>query len=711
MRSKSDRNTLFVLMTLLCGILITFGVNTLTNGIHLSKWGYVAVGISLIVLIGANIWILDRQYSRPWKLSSQSGARDRRARMLTRIRHDWIDGYLNTRSNELAQLDLQLADKSSAVERPIDRLVQRSRSQEPHLLPIGTRVISIFDENIGQLLILGAPGYGKTTLLLELTQALLNRAGRDKTLPIPVVFSLSSWAAKRHPLADWLSTELNNLYDEPRASARALIDEDRILLLLDGLDEVAAEYREACVHAINAFHKERGFVPIVVCCRSDEYASLSQKSVKLQLQGAVEVQLLSPDRLERYIRGSGEAFRGLQEALDGDPSLLRFIASPLMVQFAAAAYRTPPSPKEPSSLTVSPTLDLLFERYVAEMLSRRTPVTSYDRNQVDGWLAWLGYSLAHLNQRVFHLENLEQGWLRNEAQQRILNAGLLVFIALIVFVTASSLTIYGFRGDRTAIGVSVASGVMVALFSTPFGRLKDLRPVDRIRLNLREVPRSLWIVLKSFSPLFGLYGGIAAIVLLWRADYHGALEIFLGFVLVWILVGMGLGLPIGLWRALVPGELALRPAPNDGTRRSALSALYTVLFLAVSGATACALIGLALTAIRIRNGVHERLLDGMTDGLRVGVVIGLMVGTVAALYKGGIFCLRHFAVRAQLSAQGAMPWNYARFLDFAADRLLLRKIGGGYIFAHDLLRDHFAKQYDRAAQCSPAPAGDQPPGI
>ena len=701
MRIKSGRNTLVVLMTVLCGILIAIAVNILTNAIHVSKWGIGAVCLSLLVLIIARTWLGVRQYSRPWKVGSQAGGRDTRAQMLARVRHDWIEGYLKTRSNELAQLDLQLADKSSAVERPIDRLVRGYRSQEPHLLPIGTKIIGIFDENLGQLLILSAPGYGKTSLLLELTQALLDRAEEDKALPIPVVFNLSSWAAKRRPLADWLSTELNNLYDMPQASARAWIDEDRVLLLLDGLDEVSTEHREACVHAINAFHRERGFVPIVVCCRSDEYASLSEKSVKLQLQGAAEVQLLPPERLERYIRGSGEAFHGLQEALDRDPTLLRFIDSPLMLQVAAAAYRTPPLPKKLSGSAMSPTLDLLFDRYVGEMLSRRSPVTSYDRQQVDGWLAWLGYSLAQLNQRVFHLENLEQGWLRNALQQRMLNAGLLVFIACIVFVTVSALMLYGFRGDHTAIPVSVGWGVMVALFSTPFGRLKDLRPVDRIRLNLREVPRSLWIGLKSFSPLFGFYGGIAVILVLWRADYHEALAIFLAFLLLWLLVGMALGLPIGLWRALVPGELTLRPAPNDGTRRSALNALYIVLVLAVSAATVCGLVALALTAIRIRNGMHERLLDGMIDGLKVGVIIGLMVGTVAALYKGGIFCLRHFAVRAVLSAQGAFPWNYAHFLDFAAERLLLRRIGGGYMFAHDLLRDHFAKQYDRAA----------PPGI
>ncbi len=37
-----------------------------------------------------------------------------------------------------------------------------------------------------------------------------------------------------------------------------------------------------------------------------------------------------------------------------------------------------------------------------------------------------------------------------------------------------------------------------------------------------------------------------------------------------------------------------------------------------------------------------------------------------------------------------MPWNYARFLDYAAERILLRKVGGGYIFIHRLLMEYFA---------------------
>ena len=55
----------------------------------------------------------------------------------------------------------------------------------------------------------------------------------------PVVFNLSSWAAKHPPLADWLADELNQRYDIPPKIAQSWVEAGRILPLLDGLDEVA----------------------------------------------------------------------------------------------------------------------------------------------------------------------------------------------------------------------------------------------------------------------------------------------------------------------------------------------------------------------------------------------------------------------------------------------------------------------------------------
>lgn len=39
---------------------------------------------------------------------------------------------------------------------------------------------------------------------------------------------------------------------------------------------------------------------------------------------------------------------------------------------------------------------------------------------------------------------------------------------------------------------------------------------------------------------------------------------------------------------------------------------------------------------------------------------------------------------------GSAPLHYARFLEYAADHIFLRKVGGGYIFVHRLLLEYFA---------------------
>ena len=45
--------------------------------------------------------------------------------------------------------------------------------------------------------------------------------------------------------------------------------------------------------------------------------------------------------------------------------------------------------------------------------------------------------------------------------------------------------------------------------------------------------------------------------------------------------------------------------------------------------------------------------------------------------------------------RGLAPWRYATFLDHAAERIFLRKVGGGYIYVHRLLHDYFADLWDK----------------
>ncbi|MCI5147844.1 MAG: WD40 repeat domain-containing protein, partial [Candidatus Electrothrix sp. MAN1_4] len=80
--------------------------------------------------------------------------------------------------------------------------------------------------------------------------------------------------------------------------------------------------------------------------------------------------------------------------------------------------------------------------------------------------------------------------------------------------------------------------------------------------------------------------------------------------------------------------------------------------------------------------------------LGIGVLnafgLGILCGLPIAVWFGLTDFLQHFTLRFVLWKYDYAPWNYARFLDYATDRIFLRKIGGGYTFDHHLLLENFA---------------------
>lgn len=78
-----------------------------------------------------------------------------------------------------------------------------------------------------------------------------------------------------------------------------------------------------------------------------------------------------------------------------------------------------------------------------------------------------------------------------------------------------------------------------------------------------------------------------------------------------------------------------------------------------------------------------------------GMWLSLAVTTGAwlGLRSGGIASIMHFTVRFFLRRNGSVPSRYIRFLDYASDRILLTKVGGGSMFVHRLLLEYFADVY------------------
>ena len=79
-------------------------------------------------------------------------------------------------------------------------------------------------------------------------------------------------------------------------------------------------------------------------------------------------------------------------------------------------------------------------------------------------------------------------------------------------------------------------------------------------------------------------------------------------------------------------------------------------------------------------------------GMLLLSAIGFCIGCISGLLGGGGKpCIQHLILRLILYCNGDIPWNYARFLDYATERIFLQKVGGGYIFIHRMLMEHFAQ--------------------
>ncbi|WP_020126869.1 hypothetical protein [Streptomyces sp. 303MFCol5.2] len=158
----------------------------------------------------------------------------------------------------------------------------------------------------GRLLLVGPPAAGKTAAaVLLLLDALAHRAARavpaDRArVPVPVLLSLDGWNPGEDTAVDWAADRLTREYTlfhgrDGRARARQLLEQGRISLFLDGLDEVTGRLRGAMVSAL-----ETAPFRLVLVSRARE-AVLTAKKARLGGALAVEIQPVRPADAAGYL--------------------------------------------------------------------------------------------------------------------------------------------------------------------------------------------------------------------------------------------------------------------------------------------------------------------------------------------------------------------------------------------------------------------------
>lgn len=337
-----------------------------------------------------------------------------RVRFLARLRSQY-DELWEQSLQGVALMTLGLTEKPDAVLRHSEVLYRAPKLPE-RPLPEGTSIVNVYDKAGQELLILGEPGVGKSTLLLDLARQLVGRAEQDAGHPLPIIFPLSSWAEKQQPLLDWLPTQLHLIYDVPLQLSRAWVFTNQILPLLDGLDEVPQEARLACIEAITTYRKEH-LVPLVVCSRRTEYEEIKRQK-RLVLQTAVVVQPLTRQQVETYLDQAGQSLAAVRTVLHANPVLQELTTTPLMLSVLTLTYIGAYVQDLPQRGSAEVQQQQVFASYVERMVERKGNVERYPLQSTQAWLDWLARQMREHNQSVFYLEYLQPDQLAPE-QYRI----------------------------------------------------------------------------------------------------------------------------------------------------------------------------------------------------------------------------------------------------------------------------------------------------
>ena len=335
----------------------------------IAKYSIAPLGLLLLL----DLWKLRKGILRQTDADGLA-PQDLRTRLLKAVQGD-VAERLEDSLHQQVVINLLMQQQLSQVNRPdkekrisLKEITQKQAESKQLLVPnrslnhgtISTKLDpqeSIFDtfnrKDVGRkLLILGAPGAGKTTTLLKLAEQLLEEALQDGQDLIPVIFELSTWKDDKQTIQDWLVEQLRLSYPNiDRKTGIKWLKNAKLLPLLDGLDELGLQRQKTCVRKINEFVKGLTYPHLVVCCRSEEYA---EGKVRLSsLKGAVRLEPLNISQIRQFLCRQlerPEIWKTIQEqpglkallypsveypSIGKDAGILRI---PLFLTILAAAY-------------------------------------------------------------------------------------------------------------------------------------------------------------------------------------------------------------------------------------------------------------------------------------------------------------------------------------------------------------------------------------
>ncbi len=635
-------------------------------------------------------------------LADQRQPRSRSLSILLKAVREEVESRLAQSLHQYVLINLGKQVQPEQVKRPWDAEIKIGSKPSEPIAP-DTPVLSVFErpDVAGKLLILGEPGSGKTTTLLDLAQGLLDRAEADPEAPVPVLFSLSSWQDPKQKIADWLVTELKQKYGVREKLGREWLAEHHLLPLLDGLDEVRPECQPACIQALNAWFQSETRPPsVVVCCRREEYANSARQ---LGLNGAICLQALTDGQIATYLQDVNHL--KLLPLLQADTALLELVRTPLLLSITLLSYGELAVGEWQQAKSTEARVQLLLAAYVQRMMTRPLESRAYYKGkppstiETQHWLVYLAQQLQWNSDMEFLIEKMQPSQLkcREKWIYRRITALTGVLIFALIFALIFDLSAGLFIGPIIGFVVSllIAIGHIDPVESIRFPGFNKVR---------KQINRALQI---SFVCCFVFL--FVGLIIIFSSNASNAFIISVIQLIRAVIVIGFFGIIFGIfWEGSVDGaisgiidvskvDIEKRIYPNQGIWNS----FHNSILFSIIGFLLMRIIDYLfywlqfLFAKTVREMSISFAIRHMTILLLPAIIylffVLLFMLLVGFLFRALLACIQHLSLRLALVSFGAIPWNYARFLNYATERLFLQRIGGRYRFMHKLLQDYFAQ--------------------
>lgn len=600
-----------------------------------------------------------------------------------------------------------------------------------------------------RLVVLGEAGSGKTVLTMRFVLDLLSaRTPGDR---VPVIFGLASWDPTSTSLDDWLCDQLVGAYPflgaltgDGEQLAGVLLDEDRILPVLDGFDEMARGLHGA---ALRAFHRTP--VPLLLTSRPADYSRAVAKAGVLAEAAVIELEGLAVDDYAEYLHRAsrpvreGGADRSVWEPVLAElrkgprtqaaAHLAEVLSTPLMVGLARTVYNGAPG-REPADLLdirrfASP--EALQHHLLAAFIpavydpapdGRGTaPRRRWKSERAQRWLGHLALHLDQLGARNIAWWELGTTMRRSS---RMLVVGFLAALAFGITTGIGNVPVdlvaspHGLRFALVrGLLVGILHGLVAGLaFGLAYGVMSSRAPCTPSHLRIQLFGRSRE-GRAPFGPRFllGLGFGVPFALVLVLLDRGVVAQLgfddgldggTLGAFLFPLEVGIGAGLVLGIMAWLetpIDTESAVSASDLLSTNRRNVI-FHMLVWMLVIG-----------TPAGVAYGYTSEPVHGLPAGPVRGVLAGLVFGLEAA-FGGGLGYGLSFTAWGQwvalsrmwLPLTGRLPWAVIAFLDDAHRRGVLRRSGAFYQFRHARLQEHLSHAYRKHRTAGPPTAPGAP---